>query len=258
MPKIGVFDSGVGGLTVLKACVRLLPEAEFYYFGDNLNAPYGQRSEEEILSFVKSAMLRFLKLGIDAAVLACNTATSVCAERLRREFAFPIVGMEPAVSLAARTAKNVLVLCTPQTAAGERLSSLIARFPQTDFTVFPAKNLAAAVEDFLLRGVPIELSEHLPPPEALGERPFDGVVLGCTHYVFLRREIARFYGAPVFDGNEGTARRLSNLFPAKNPACANPPFPDKIRPANFPVFLGDCAKENEKIYKTNICSIFFL
>ncbi len=269
MLKAGVFDSGVGGLTVLKDCVRLMPGVRFYYFGDNLNAPYGSRPEEEIVRLVRSALERFRALGVDAALLACNTATSVCAEIMRREFPFPVVGMEPAVAPAARRAKNVLVLCTPVTAAGKRLSALIARFPQTKFTVFPAGGLAGAIECALIEGTSFDLSAEIPPPGAFRREnpekklstsvpPFDGVVLGCTHYLFFRRKIAEFYRAPVFDGNEGTAKRLKNLLCEGNFVHENPTISDKGLGANRPVFLGDCAEINEKIYNSNKCFRNFL
>lgn len=331
MIKVGVFDSGVGGLTVLKDCARLMPGVCFYYFGDNGNAPYGERPEREIVPLVRAALERFRRLGVCAAVLACNTATSVCAEQMRREFPFPIVGMEPAVSLAARCCKNALVLCTPATASGSRLASLLARFPQTRFTVFPAKGLAAAIERSLIGGTFFELFAYIPPtvetenrqifseplscggfsaPEFPENRPcghaaqnavqngdgssderrqnmgifppkkavfpaergdpaassglstsdpsFDGVVLGCTHYLFFRRKIAQFYRVPVFDGNEGTAKRLKALLFGGISVHRDLSPIDKNFRAISPVFLGEYAEINEKIYFSNKCFQNFL
>ena len=198
--KVGVFDSGIGGLTVLSACARRLP-ATYYYWGDNARAPYGSRTPEEILSFVREAMRAFEGLEVDAAVLACNTATAVAVDRIRREFSFPVIGMEPAVRSAAEGGGEVLVLATPRTAESERLKKLISRFPACRFRVEGLPDLARAVEE-RMRGRPLTISDHLPRGK------FDGVVLGCTHYVYLREEIAHFYGCPVYDGNEGTAKRL--------------------------------------------------
>lgn len=246
-PKIGIFDSGVGGLSVLAACVRRFP-ACYYYLGDNGRAPYGSRPKEEIAAFTYEALLRFAGKGADAAVIACNTATSACLPSMREQFSFPILGTEPAVRLAARTKRNVLVLCTPHTASGERLASLLDACPGCAFTVFAPPRLAAAVEDLLLRGIPLSLREHLPAGE------FDGVVLGCTHYAFLKKEIAAFYRAPVFDGAEGIARRLASLFPdARMESKWSEKDSANKSLTNFdpPVvrFLGDFARANEKVFK---------
>ncbi len=318
MVKVGIFDSGVGGLTVLSACMRRLPQVKFYYLGDNLHAPYGDLPRAEITRLVRSALSAFSEWGVDAAVLACNTATSVCAEQMRREFPFPIVGMEPAVSLAAKYARRVLVLCTPVTAAGEKLSRLLARFPDTEFFVYPAKDLAPSIERALIGDLPLDLPALLPPKELFsaskGEwsnfapfvpqdggnaskklcaawekgvslddypkkspefgtkgdsdprrrvlttsaHPFDAVVLGCTHYVFYREEIERFYGVPVFDGNEGTAKRLETLLFSGTADHHIFPKADKNFRAVFPVFLGDCAEINENIHFSNKCFQKFL
>lgn len=212
-PRVGVFDSGVGGLTVLNACAALLPHVRFFYYGDNRRAPYGSRPAEEIAAFTGEALSFFSRLKVDAAVIACNTATAVCAEEMRGRFPFPVVGTEPAVLPAARTAKDVLVLCTPVTAASPRLFSLMARCPGTRFTVFGAPRLAAAIER-LGAGGTVALSSHLP------RGSFGAVVLGCTHYSFLKEEIAAFYSAPVFDSGEGVARRLASLLNADFPKKA--------------------------------------
>lgn len=200
-PLVGIFDSGIGGLTVLRECVAEMPNVRFLYYGDNEHVPYGSRTQEEIYSFVERAMIYFLRAGVNATVLACNTATAVAAERLRKRFPFPIVGMEPAVKPAAERCKNVLVLATPRTAESDRLKKLTERFSGR-FHIVPAPGLAEAIERKLTQQIPFSLAEHLPKGE------FDGVVLGCTHYVFYKREIAEFYGCETFDGNSGTAKQL--------------------------------------------------
>lgn len=203
--RVGVFDSGIGGLTVLRECVRLMPDCRYYYLGDNDRAPYGNRPPEEILSYVREALDRFLKLGVDAAVLACNTATAVCAETVRREYPFPIVGTEPALRPAARACRRALVLATPATCASARMQALVAQNPACAFTLFPVEGLASAVERAACgEGAP-DLKKYLPEGE------FDGIVLGCTHYVFLKEQISKYYLLPTYDGNEGVALRLRSL-----------------------------------------------
>lgn len=260
--RVGVFDSGVGGLTVLAACMRRLPSQKFFYYGDNTHAPYGSRPPEEVERYVREAMNVFLRLRVSAAVLACNTATAVCAEKLRKEFPFPILGMEPAVAPAARVCRNVLVLATPLTASSRRLHDLIARFPDCRFRVAALPDLAGAIERYFAVREPLTLSDHLP------EIACDGVVLGCTHYAFLRREIGMFYHAPVFDGAQGTANHLAELLEvSKN--CSNSGTDDHPQPQYNPnkcfikkykkttknevIFLGTSRKVNKQALMANIC-----
>ncbi len=260
--RVGVFDSGIGGLTVLKACVGKLPDCLFYYYGDNARAPYGSRPCGEIVRFVSEALRRFERIGVDAAVLACNTATAVCAEQMRAAFPFPVVGVEPAVRPAALQCSRVLVLATPRTAESDRLRRLLTRYPQCEFTVCALPHLAGAIERALTLGETLTISDHLPAGR------YDGVVLGCTHYVFFRQEIARFYGCRVFDGGEGTANRLKSLFaeqfgrkengiddhsqPEQNPnICFTKKCKEKEN--RGVIFLGNGGKVNESVYFTNIC-----
>lgn len=260
--RVGVFDSGIGGLTVLRDCVRIAPECDYLYFGDNEHAPYGSRSSVEITSFVRAAIDLFCGEGADAVVLACNTATAVCAEEMRREFKIPIIGMEPAVKSAGKVCKHALVLATPRTAESRRLKVLIERSPECRFTVCAADGLAGAIECHFTKNQPLTLFDHLPRGE------FDGVVLGCTHYIFFREEISRFYGVPVFDGNVGTAKRLFSVLSdgakSKNLGTADhlqPPYKannclTKIRKkGGFGeiFFLGNGRNLNKSVYKTNIC-----
>ncbi len=260
--RVGVFDSGVGGLNVLAACVRRLPHCLFFYFGDNRHAPYGSRTPAQITRFVRAALGRFAALGVDAAVLACNTATAVCAQAMRAEFPFPVIGMEPAVAPAARVCSHALVLATPCTAGSARLKALIGRFPQCRFTVCALPGLAGAIERHFARGKKLTLSDHLPACSC------DGVVLGCTHYAFFGHEIGDFYHAPVFDGIEGTAERLVHVLAARQDA-AHCGTVDHLRPNQNPnkcfnknykkpgksgvIFLGNAKNFNKMVYKTNIC-----
>lgn len=250
--KIGIFDSGIGGLSVLSACVKRLPALRYLYLGDNFRAPYGSRPKEEIARFTESALLRFRRLGVSAAILACNTATAVCLEEMRRKFPFPILGTEPAVLPAAKRGGEILVLCTPRTAESGRLNALIARCPQTRFTVYPCPGLAAAIENRFVRGEPFSLAELLPAGA------YGGVVLGCTHYALIGREISAFYGAPVYDGAEGIARRLSAVLAPRavdggwsekgNINKSLPPKGSRGGVANVR-FLGKTAKINREVFK---------
>lgn len=258
LPKVGIFDSGVGGLTVLKECFSLFPAAEYYYLGDNERAPYGNRSREEIRSFVREAMKTFAGLGVDAAVLACNTATAVCIEEMRREFSLPIVGTEPAVRLAARECRSALVLATVQTAESVRLRTLLRACPSCDFTVVPCPSLAGEIELALHGGGEVGNSVHFPPIEG---KKFDGVVLGCTHYVFLKQKIATFYGCKTYDGNRGVAEELirriktgnfvHNDFWENQNICFEKNM--KKLAKKRVIFLGKSKDLNQTVFFSNIC-----
>ena len=260
-PKIGVFDSGIGGLTILRECFFLTPEAEYFYLGDNGRAPYGNRTEGEIAGFVSEAMETFLKIGADAVVLACNTATAVCIGEMRKKFPFPIVGTEPAVRLAATECRRALILSTVRTAESERLAALIRSCPQCDFSVLPCPDLAGEIELLFHRGGEMGNFVHLIPPKG---RNYDGIVLGCTHYVFLKRKIAAFYGCKTYDGNRGVAemlRKRLNLGPIDHPTnysinrnqniCFEKNLKEKAEERVY--FLGKSKDFNKSVFFSNIC-----
>ena len=226
IPKGGIafFDSGIGGLTVLTECKKLLPNQRFYYYGDNKNAPYGNLPVKKIKKYVTRAFKRFQRLQVKAVVLACNTVTAVCVEELRRKYPFPIIGAEPAVLRAAKEEGEVFVLTTRTTYESRRFQALLkktaALFPKTIIKAFPCDNLAGEIEKnifnkgkdytpFLPRGKP------------------SAVVLGCTHYVYVAEQIRRFYGCQIFDGNEGIAKRLRSVLMENN--CLKTPV-DPFRP----------------------------
>lgn len=256
--KVGVFDSGIGGLTVLSACAEKNPEVDFYYLGDNSRAPYGDRSPQEIVAFVREGIMTLREYGITAVLLACNTATAVAAETVRREFDFPVLGMEPAVKPAAKRCQNVLILATPRTAESARLKGLIEKFPSCRFTVFPTPRLAGEIEHCLREGKSLTISDHLPP-----NKNYDGVVLGCTHYCFLRKEIEAFYRTSVFDGNKGTADRLSQVLAERKIGRFDHHFEQNtnkclskklnILGTERVFFVGKGAEINQKVYFTNVC-----
>lgn len=202
--KIGVFDSGIGGLTVLKEIDSALGGATLYYYGDNYNAPYGGKSADEILSLTLPAFDEFLSLGVDVAVVACNTVTAVCIDKLRALYPYKIIGTEPAVVPAVRACGGAVVLCTRATAKSERFSSLLAR-AGGKVSAYVPEDLAGDIERHAgdLNGV--RLFNHFYPPFF---KKFPCAVLGCTHYIFLKRRISEYLSLPVIDGNRGTALHL--------------------------------------------------
>lgn len=208
---IAVFDSGVGGISVMRHLIRLLPGERILYYGDSANAPYGVRTKEEVRELTFSVARKLMKRGLKALVVACNTATSAAIQDLRE--AYPdliIVGIEPAIKLAADRFPrgNIGVMATPMTLREEKLSRLLAVYQDTDCTFYklPAPDLVELVEAG---------KGNSPASEAMLQgllRPYagklDAVVLGCTHYPFASQAIQKVLGPEVLllDGGEGTAR----------------------------------------------------
>ena len=217
--KVGFFDSGIGGLTTLNDCVKYAEQFvrqgidyTFYYYGDNFHAPYGNLSSEKINAYVDKAFEKFVDLQVDAVVLACNTVTAVCVERLRKKHAFPIVGIEPAIFSAVKSLPNgkgeILTLSTRATFLSNRFKCLCARvkkfYPKVILKNYPCDGLAGAIEKRAFQ-VDFDCSDFL-----LNCNP-SIVVLGCTHYVYVKSFIRSFYSCPTVDGNSGVARRLFSL-----------------------------------------------
>ena len=205
---IAFFDSGIGGLTVLNECKKLLPCENFYYYGDNRHAPYGNLPQKKIKKYVARAFKRFQRLQVKAVVLACNTATAVCVEELRQKYTFPIIGAEPAVLSAAKGGGEVFVLTTRATYESARFQALLKKaatlYPHPKIKAFPCEGLAGAIEKNILDGR-VDYTPFLPRGKP------DAVVLGCTHYVYIGEQIGRFYSCTVFDGNHGIALRLRQV-----------------------------------------------
>ena len=208
---IAVFDSGVGGISVLRHLVQILPGERFVYYGDSANAPYGSRSTQEVRALTLAAVDKLLaEYPLKALVIACNTATAAAVNDVRAaHLELIVVGIEPALKVAADhfPGGRVGVLATEVTLREEKFDTLLHRFDE-NVTIYkiPAPGL-------------VELVEHgkvdAPETEALLRKvlgPYlgklDAVVLGCTHYPFARNAIRRVLGDDVvlLDGGEGTAR----------------------------------------------------
>jgi len=209
---VGVFDSGLGGISVLRDLVSMAPNERFLYYGDNLNAPYGTRTEDDIRELALDAAKTLLHIGVKALVIACNTATSAAAQTLRERLSIPVVGMEPALKPATLSLRGgrALVLATPATLRQAKFQKLYARYGHGAL-VCPCAGLMDFVERMELDTPALHgyLDELLAP---FRRYTIDAVVLGCTHYVFLRNAIASHLpGVPLIDGNAGTARQLIRL-----------------------------------------------
>ncbi len=213
---IGVFDSGVGGISVLGELARVLPREDFLYYGDNLHAPYGTKPQDEVLAYVRGVMDHLTAQDVKAVVIACNTATSVAAATLRQELSLPIIGMEPALKPAAemRHGGQILVLATPMTLRLPKFQALYARYGQGAVPL-PCPGLMELVEQQAFPQAQRYLAELFSPYDLAR---VDAVVLGCTHYVFLRPCLQQLLPPQVMilDGNAGTARQLHRVLEAQH------------------------------------------
>ncbi len=209
---IGVFDSGVGGLSILKEIRRELPSEDLLYVADSAHVPYGEKSVEYIERRSTAITEFLLDNGAKAVVVACNTATAVAIHSLRSRFPVPIVGIEPAVKPAAEMTRSgvVGILATSGTLASDRFSTLRSRFDsEVEVLVQPCTGLVEQVERAELssdatRGL---LEKYL---VSLLDRGADVIVLGCTHYPFLAPLIREIAGPAIslIDPSAAVAREV--------------------------------------------------
>ncbi len=210
-----MFDSGLGGLSVLLELRAMLPSEDVVYYADSAHCPYGGRAPEYILARSAAATEYLLSRGAKLIVVACNTASSVALRDLRARYDVPIVGMVPAVkpAAAATGSGKIGVLATPRTVTGESLAALIREHARsTEVFSVPAPGLVELVEHGKLAGLEVE-DALLPLLEPLLCRGVDTVVLGCTHYPFLRSEIQRLGGPDlaIIDSGKAVARRTRDV-----------------------------------------------
>lgn len=213
---IGIFDSGLGGLSVLDSITQSLPHADLVYFADTAHVPYGDKDDAFIRNRVLKIGRHLVEQGCTIIVIACNTATAAAVAALREALSdIPTVGVEPGVKPAVAASKSgrIVVLSTTSTARSERLSRLInqhARNVQVD--VLPCPGWATKVETLHLDdpGFADAVRRHLAPALETGA---DQIVLGCTHYAFLRPLLEPIVAgrATLVDVAEAVARQCVRL-----------------------------------------------
>ncbi|WP_411343124.1 glutamate racemase [Paenibacillus sp. WLX1005] len=219
--KIAIFDSGIGGLTVLHEAMKLMPDEDYLFYADTRHVPYGEKSKDEVKQYVMDAAQYMADQHVKAIVLACNTATSIAVSELRAKYDFPILGIEPAVKPAVQNSvikhKKVLVMATRLTLNEEKFHNLVKSIDTHDL-----------VESLPMPGL-VELAEcrqfdddHVMAylDEALAGYKLDEygtVVLGCTHFPFFKDQLRRYFPEEVdiIDGSNGTARHLQHVLEAR-------------------------------------------
>ena len=206
---IGVFDSGVGGISVLRELVKLMPEENYLYFGDSANAPYGSRTTQEVRKLTLEKVEYLYSRGMKALVVACNTATSAAINILRETYPeLIVIGIEPALKVAADRYPegHIGVMATPVTLSEEKFNNQLTRFPGIRAEKIPISGLVEQIEAGIVDTEQTRklLLDQLAPYAG----KLDAVVLGCTHYPFVKKTISEILGekTQLLDGGEGTAR----------------------------------------------------
>lgn len=210
--KIGVFDSGVGGRSVANAVKKAVPEHEILYIQDKKNVPYGTKTPEELLRLVTPLIQKMVDQDCGVVVMACNSATTTIISDLRRNFEIPFIGIEPMVKPAAKyTKSNTIAVCaTPLTLSSRRYAELVKKY---------AAHLTILEPDCSSWAYMIERDQVDPEKirnqiKEVCERGADVIVLGCTHYHWIEKNIksvAREYGAMVIQPEEAVVRQLKRV-----------------------------------------------
>lgn len=210
---IGFLDSGVGGISVLREAVKLMPNEHYIYYGDSKNAPYGVKKVDEIKDLTYKAVDFLIEKGAKAIVIACNTATSAAVAPLRVTYtSIPIIGIEPAVKPAVELHREglIIIMATPLTLKEKKFKNLVDRYDNKDKIIsMPCPELVEFVEHGNVRGSEVE--EYLKKKfEVYKNEKIASVVLGCTHYPFVKDIIKEIVGedVPVIDGGLGTSKEL--------------------------------------------------
>ena len=223
---IGVFDSGLGGISVVRQIVQDMPHERVLYFGDSANAPYGTKTPQEVSRLSFDIMERFMSQGVKAVVIACNTATSAAVNALRDHYDIPIIGMEPALKVACdrgdtaagdgpaparHMPQHVIVAATPLTLREHKFAALMDRFKANNMiSPQPCPDLVEIVESGRLCDHDLVMRTLHRYFDGYDLPSIDSVVLGCTHFVFYRdyfRELLPSTTA-IIAGNRGTVRHL--------------------------------------------------
>jgi glutamate racemase len=210
---IGFFDSGVGGLSVLKSSMKLMPNENYIYFGDSKNAPYGVKQVGEVKELTYRAVDFLLGKGSKAIVIACNTATSAAVADLRITYpSIPIVGIEPAVKPAVKlnTNKAIVIMATPMTLKEKKFNNLIDNYRNAaDIRPMPCAGLVEFIEKGNVDSK--EVREYIYSKyKDYRKDEIGAIVLGCTHYPFIKNVIMDIIGEdmPIIDGGTGTCKEL--------------------------------------------------
>lgn len=212
---IGIFDSGIGGVTVLKEIIKVLPNKKYIYYSDSIHNPYGDLEEEKLYSIVSNIVEYLIKRGCQIIVIACNTASCKCVKRLREEYKdMHFIAIEPAYKMVHdyNFDGKTLVLATKGTIESEKFLALYHKYDNHKTKLKSCVGLAEKIE----RGDQEEIDIYL--QENLGKYVgVENVVLGCTHYPLIKESIKKVLGdVKFFDGGKGVAKELKRQLENNN------------------------------------------
>lgn len=209
--KIGIFDSGIGGVTVLKEILKILPNENYIYYSDSENNPYGDKSDEEIFNFCDKIVKSFIEQECKAIVIACNTASAKAAKQLREKYPEKIIiAIEPAYKMVHDFAyeKPTLIMATKGTIESEKFHRLYEKYDNHKTYLMACKGLADIIEEGNEEKIQKYLKENL--SEYVGK--VENVVLGCTHYPLVQEQIAQVLGdVEFFNGAPNLAKHLKDV-----------------------------------------------
>lgn len=216
--SIGIFDSGIGGLTTLKEIRKILPNEDYIYYADSKNNPFGEKNKNELNIIVHNIVDELLKYDIKLIVVACNTVTTRFINTLRKDYPnILFVGVEPAIKVACdNDYKNILLMATPNTIASKRTEELIKKNKKDNQNIYllPCKRLANAIENNDNNKIDEILNYSFNKYKNCN---IDSIVLGCTHYPIIKNKIKKYFpNSKIIDGNKGTAKRVKYLLEKNN------------------------------------------
>lgn len=213
--KIGIFDSGIGGVTVLREIVKILPNENYIYYSDSKNNPYGDKTDEEIQQLCDNIVQHFIKEKCKVIIIACNTASSKAVKLLREKYPqIPFVAIEPAYKMVHDYAydKPTLVMATKGTIDSEKFNLLLKKYDNHKTYLLSCIGLADRIEQGNKEEIKKYLKEHI----SIYQGKVQNVVLGCTHYPLIQKEIQEILGqVQFFNGAPNLAKHLKDILKEK-------------------------------------------
>lgn len=207
---IGVFDSGIGGVTVMKELIKILPNEDYIYYSDTINNPYGDKTNEEIVNISDKIVNYLINQGCKLIVIACNTASAISKDYLRNKYSIPIIAIEPAYKSVDN--ESTLVMATNATINSDKFHTLFNTYDNHNTILLSCSGLANLIEE----GNKEKIINYL--NNKIGEyRGVKNVVLGCTHYPLIKEEISKVLGPVTFyDGSVGVAKHTKEVLKENN------------------------------------------
>ena len=213
--KIGIFDSGIGGVTVLREIIKILPNENYIYYSDSKNNPYGDKTDEEIQQLCDNIVQHFIKEKCKVIIIACNTASSKAVKLLREKYPqIPFVAIEPAYKMVHDYAydKPTLVMATKGTIDSEKFNLLLKKYDNHKTYLLSCIGLADRIEQGNKEEIKKYLKEHI----SIYQGKVQNVVLGCTHYPLIQKEIQEILGqVQFFNGAPNLAKHLKDILKEK-------------------------------------------